>query len=160
MNPLAFGAANHVTDTITDNAAITMALNNIANAATNNSNLIAALNESVKALEMQARQQRQPPGTTTMKPQSQVLFHLFLAPIRGLKHLPSLISMDTTIPTDGEFMPPTPVPRARRKSEDIRMRPRGQIQWEEATNTRDGRQTQTLCDGEGRILLVMKLVLK
>jgi septal ring factor EnvC (AmiA/AmiB activator) len=61
MNPLAFGAANHVTDTITDNAAITMALNNIANAATNNSNLIAALNESVKALEMQARQQRQPP---------------------------------------------------------------------------------------------------
>jgi hypothetical protein len=66
LNPLAFGAANHVTDTITDNAAITMALDNIPNAATNDSNLIATLMERINALELQARQPRQPPpGTTT-----------------------------------------------------------------------------------------------
>ena len=56
MNPLAFGAANHVADTITDNAAITMALDNIANAATNDSNLIARLNDRIKALEILVRQ--------------------------------------------------------------------------------------------------------
>lgn len=49
-NPLAFGAANHVTESI-DTAAITMALDNIANAATNNSNVIAALMARINALE-------------------------------------------------------------------------------------------------------------
>ena len=56
MNPLAFGAANHVADTGIDSAAITMALDNIANAATNDASLIATLMERIKALELKARQ--------------------------------------------------------------------------------------------------------
>jgi len=56
INPLAFGAANHVADTGIDNAAITMALNNIANAATNDASLIATLMERIMALELKARQ--------------------------------------------------------------------------------------------------------
>jgi hypothetical protein len=68
--------------------------------------------------------------------------------------------MGTAIPTDGESTPPTPVTSARRKGEDIRMRPRGQIRWEEATKTKDGRQIPTPCDGEGRILLVIGIVMK
>ena len=55
-NPLAFGAANHVADTSIDNAAITLALDNIANAATNDSNLIATLMERIRALELKAGQ--------------------------------------------------------------------------------------------------------
>ena len=43
LNPLAFGAANHVTDMSIDTATITMALDKIANAATNDSSLIATL---------------------------------------------------------------------------------------------------------------------
>ena len=54
-NPLAFGAANHVSETGLDTAAITMALDNIANAATNDSNVINALIARIKALETQAR---------------------------------------------------------------------------------------------------------
>jgi len=68
--------------------------------------------------------------------------------------------MDTAIPTDGESTPPTPVPSARRKSGGIRMWPRGLIRWGEATKTKDGRRIPIPCDGEGRILLVMKLVMK
>jgi hypothetical protein len=51
LNPLAFGAANHVTDTGFDTAAITSALDSIANAATNDSNIIAGLITRIKALE-------------------------------------------------------------------------------------------------------------
>jgi hypothetical protein len=53
LNPLAFGAANHVANTGIDSAAITMALDNIANA-------VATLMERIKALELKA-QGRQPP---------------------------------------------------------------------------------------------------
>ena len=68
-NPLAFGAANHVSDTGIDNAAITLALDNIANAATNDASLIATLMDRIKALELKASTQaRLPPiidtGTT------------------------------------------------------------------------------------------------
>jgi hypothetical protein len=55
-NPLAFGAANHVADMGMDSAAITMALDNIANAATNNASLIAPLMARIKALELKAGQ--------------------------------------------------------------------------------------------------------
>jgi len=55
-NPLAFGAANHVADIGIDSAAITMALDNIANAATNDSSLIATLMTRIKALELKAGQ--------------------------------------------------------------------------------------------------------
>ena len=68
-NPLAFGVANHVVDTGIDNAAITLALDNIANAATNDASLIATLMDRIKALELKASTQaRLPPiidtGTT------------------------------------------------------------------------------------------------
>ena len=63
INPLAFGAANHVAETGIDSAAITMALDNIANAATNDANLIATLMERIKALELKAA--RQPPNNNT-----------------------------------------------------------------------------------------------
>ena len=55
-NPLAFGAANHVADSGINSAAITMALDNIANAATNDSSLIATLMMRIKALELKAGQ--------------------------------------------------------------------------------------------------------
>ena len=55
-NPLAFGAANHVADSGINSAAITMALDNIANAATNDSSLIATLMTRIKALELKAGQ--------------------------------------------------------------------------------------------------------
>ena len=55
-NPLAFGAANHVADSGINSAAITMALDNIANAATNDSSLIATLMARIKALELKAGQ--------------------------------------------------------------------------------------------------------
>ena len=62
INPLAFGAANHVSDNGIDNAAITMALDNIANAATNDASLIATLMDRIKALELKAATQaRLPP---------------------------------------------------------------------------------------------------
>jgi len=44
------GKCNLVADTGIDNAAITMALDNIANAATNDASLIATLMERIKAL--------------------------------------------------------------------------------------------------------------
>lgn len=61
-NPLAFRAANHVTDTSLDTAAITLALDNIANAATNDSNVIATLMARIKALETLARRATVPPA--------------------------------------------------------------------------------------------------
>jgi len=63
INPMAFGAANHVTDTGIGNAAFTMALNNIANAATNDANLIATLMARINALEIKAGQP--PPSIET-----------------------------------------------------------------------------------------------
>ena len=67
INPMAFGAANHVTDTDIDNAAITMALDNIANAATNDANLIATLMAMIKALEIKANQPPPIIGTDTTR---------------------------------------------------------------------------------------------
>jgi hypothetical protein len=67
INPMAFGAANHVTDTGIDNAAITMALNNLANAATNDANLIATLMARIKALEIKAGQPPPIIGTDTTR---------------------------------------------------------------------------------------------
>jgi hypothetical protein len=67
-NPLAFGAANHVTDANLDTAAITLALDNIANAATNDSNVISTLMARVKALETQARRATVPPAIPQATP--------------------------------------------------------------------------------------------
>ena len=142
MNPLAFGAANHVADTGIDSAAITMALDNIANAATNEASLIATLMERIKALELKSRQllpssRQEQPGTPRI-PQTQVIFHSYLVSTHWRRHSPSLILPGTATTMDIVSTSPTPATSARRRSGGIRMRPRGQIRWEEATRTKDG----------------------
>jgi hypothetical protein len=68
-NPLAFGVANHAADMSFDTAAISSALDNIANAATNDSNIIATLMARIKALETaQSRRAAVPPALPPATP--------------------------------------------------------------------------------------------
>ena len=80
LNPMAFGAANHVTDTSFDTAAITSALDSIANAATNDSNIIAGLIARIKALE--ARPSAAPTARPSPTPTTAIIANT--APVQAI----------------------------------------------------------------------------